>query len=126
MRRAPVVGGLITLGVPYLLGLLIASQEGYNNKKGFLVIPGVGPWLTLLTRESSCDPNLAISTCNEDSNARFALVLDGLLQTTGGVLTAYGFLNTRKRYVRNDWAPQISLTPRWTGRGFDLSLASTF
>jgi len=105
---------------------LIASQEGYNNKKGFLVIPGVGPWLTLITRESSCDPDLAISNCDEDSSARFALVLDGLLQTTGGVLATYGFLNTRKRYVREDWRPQVAITPRWVGRGVDLTLTSTF
>ncbi len=126
IRRGPVVGGFITLGVPYLLGLLIAAQEEYDNKKAFLVIPALGPWLTLLTRDSSCDPSLPISSCDEDSAARFALVLDGLLQTAGGVIAASGLFNKKKRYVRSDWRPQISLVPRPLASGMALTVSGSF
>jgi hypothetical protein len=101
---------------------LIASQEDYSNKKGFLFAPGIGPWLTLLTRSSTCDPSLPISDCSEDWNSRFALVLDGLLQTGGAILTAHGIFNTHKRYVRNDWAPSLAITPRLLGKSPGLSL----
>lgn len=126
VRRGPVIGGLITLGVPYLLGLLVASEESYNNKKGYLVVPGVGPWLTLLLRDSSCDPDLAISSCTEDSSARFVLVIDGLLQTAGGIFVAYGFTNTKKRYVREDWAPRVAVTPMLSADRVGVSVTGAF
>lgn len=137
MRRGPLIGGLITLGVPYLIGLLVASQENYSNKKGYLLIPAVGPWLTLLARDSSCDPTLPISDCVEDSASRFALVLSGILQTGGAVITASGIFNTRKRYMLKleegpppstptVMPPQVSVLPRAMRQGFGFDVVGRF
>lgn len=103
VRRGAVIGGAITGGVPYLLGLLVASSENFTNKRGFLVLPALGPWLTLLTRDSTCDAQLPISECTEDFSTRLVLTIDGLLQTGGAILIASGVLNPRKRYVLEGW-----------------------
>ena len=138
VRRGPLIGGLITLGVPYLIGLLVASQENYSNKKGYLLVPVLGPWLTLITRDSSCDPTLPISDCIEDSASRFVLVLDGILQTGGAVLASSGIFNTRKRYMLKleegpassalpaAAPPSVTLLPRATKRGFGFDLLGHF
>src|SRR5207248_3193025 len=49
-RRGLLIGGAVILGVPYVLGLSIASGEDFPNRTGWLVVPGVGPWITLATR----------------------------------------------------------------------------
>jgi hypothetical protein len=124
-RRGPIIGGLITFAVPYSLSLLVAAQDS-ANKKTWLLVPGFGPWLTLLARDSSCDPNLPIHDCTEDGATRMVLVIDGMLQTAGVIMAATGLLNPLKRFIRSDWAPQVSLRPRLVGKTPALSLSGTF
>ena len=146
VKRGPFIGGLITFGVPYSLGLLVISQDS-ENKKGLLGVPWFGPWLTLLARHSTCDQSLPISDCSEDFGARLLIVIDGILQTGGGIMAASALFNPQKRYARQDLAPQaqqpqqpqqpqqapqvspgpqVSLVPRFFGRAPGVTLFGAF
>jgi hypothetical protein len=120
-----VIAGAITAGVPYLLGLLVASSENFSNKRGFLVVPGVGPWLTLLTRDSTCDRDLPISECTEDFSTRLILTIDGMLQTGGALLVAYGVFNPKRRYVLEN-VGALRFSPRLYPGGVGLGASGKF
>src|SRR5262249_40914375 len=93
---APVTGG------PYLIGLSAASASKFDNKTGFLAIPGLGPWLTLATRDTTtCYDNFGSGvsntyTCPENAAVVMVLVLDALVQTTGAILFLVGIASDRE------------------------------
>jgi hypothetical protein len=111
--------------VPYLLGLLVASSENFSNKRGFLVLPAFGPWLTLLLRDSTCDRDLPISECTEDFSTRLVLTIDGILQTGGAILVAYGALNPKRRYAL-DLPSGLQVSPRLYHGGGGLGASGVF
>jgi hypothetical protein len=87
------------MGVPYALGLSFAGGDNFPNSTGWLVIPGVGPWITLATRDT-CDPN-STQFCADDG-VRTLLILDALMQTAGATLLVVGIAIPKSQLVRND------------------------
>jgi hypothetical protein len=127
VRRGPIIAGSIVFGVPYMLGLLAASADDFPNQSGWLAVPVVGPWVTLVSREDTCD----VPTYDGDDysydctdGVQTLLVLDALMQTTGAVLFVWGVSSTKKVLVRDDAA--WSLTPARVGSGYGFVTRAQF
>lgn len=112
-----VIAGSIVLGTAYFLGLMIAADDDFPNKSGYLLVPALGPWLTLATRDDHCSrdtPEDERIACVGDFFIGFALVIDGAIQTGGAAMLLAGLLAERKYVVPDDSAPRA-------GRGTFLS-----
>ena len=124
-RRGPTIAGAVVFGVPYVLGLTVASSENFPNSTGWLVVPVLGPWITLAARHRSnlygCSTD-TFGSCSSsglddslDSTTRTFLILDGLTQATGAILFIYGVASTKKVMARN-FVGSLQLTPARIGR----------
>jgi hypothetical protein len=128
VRKGAVISGAIIGGVPYVLGLNIAAASGFDNKSYWLVVPGVGPFLTLATRHDDCDERDADGdrplACLGDVFLSMLLVLDGLMQTGGGVALTVGLTAKKKVLVREQAAVRIA--PMRVGRAHGLGVVGSF
>jgi hypothetical protein len=122
MRRGPVIAGTIVLAVPYALGISVASAIDFRDSTGWLILPVLGPWVTLFTRDDVCEPEATF--CDDDQGIRTLLVLDGLMQGTGAALLIWGITSRRQRLLRQDVMWDIG--PRRVGRGFGLGASGRF
>ena len=121
-----VISGAIVFGIPYVLGLSIASGADFDNQSAWLAVPVLGPWITLGAREHDCTVDPDDSTCDVDNaGMRTLYVLDGLIQATGAALFIAGMASSRKRLVRQDVA-QITVTPAKIGSGYGLGAFGRF
>lgn len=126
IRRGPVVAGSIVFGTAYLLGLLVASADDYSNETGWLIVPVLGPWLTLATRNDGCSNDFSSQDycSNDDDGVRTLLTLDGLTQATGAVLFIWGVASRTKWLVPQDQA--FRLAPARLGSGYGLVTSGQF
>ncbi|HYP76605.1 MAG TPA: hypothetical protein VER12_11640 [Polyangiaceae bacterium] len=128
VRRGLVIGGAITLGVPWVLGVTIASGYDFSNQSGWLVVPALGPWLTLATRdtEKNCSVYTQVVTCSQDNSVRTMLVLDGLTQAAGTFMLLYG-LSSTKKVIARDFVGSLHFTPAPMGKlGYGGLLSGEF
>src|SRR3954468_23770453 len=81
-RRGMIIGGTLTLGVPWVLGIVVASGYDFSNQSGWLVVPVLGPWITIASRKTDglCGYG---NSCPDDNGVRTMLILDGLTQAAG-------------------------------------------
>lgn len=126
-RTGLIRGGLLTMGIPWALSVSIAAGVNWDNKSGYLLVPGLGPWLMLLAGGAS--PQCTNSTsdyCVDTSGAlRTLLVMDGIVQTAGLVMLASGLYFPSRRLIRNDVT--VSMMPSRVGAdGYGLGLHGTF
>jgi hypothetical protein len=132
-RRGMLIAGPIVMGVPYLLGLTIASSENFPNSTSWLALPVLGPWLTLASRHRSDSCSNDFNSCSDgsldsgiDSTTRTFLVLDGVMQTAGAVMFIYGLASPRKVIARN-FIGSLQWSPSQFGRtGYGGVLAGSF
>ena len=127
-RRGLVIGGAVTLGVPWVLGVTIASGYDFSNESGWLVIPALGPWLTLATRdtEKDCSVYAQSINCSQDNSVRTVLILDGLTQAAGAFMLIYGLSSTKKVIV-HDFVGNLHFTPAPMGKlGYGGVLSGQF
>jgi len=118
-RRGPIIAGAVVIGSAYALGLAVASTENFPNSTGWLVVPVLGPWITLASRHRqvpSCSEFGCDSTSDDDNTTRTMLILDGLTQATGTILLAYGLSSSRKVIAR-DFVGSLQFVPGEVGRG---------
>jgi hypothetical protein len=122
-RRGMLIAGPVILGVPYVLGLTVASSENFPNSSGWLAVPALGPWITLAARHRSgtCAYSTYASGCTDtidstvDNTTRTFLILDGLMQGAGTILLIYG-LSSTKHVLARDFVGSLQLTPAKIGR----------
>jgi len=124
-RRGMLIAGPVVLGVPYVLGLTVASSENFPNSTGWLAVPALGPWITLAARHRSgtydCTSNSLGSSCYDnldsslDSTTRTFLILDGVGQTLGAVFFIYG-LASPKKVIARDFVGTLHFTPSKIGK----------
>ncbi len=120
-QRGLIIGGSLMLGIPWALGVSIASGDNFSNHSGWMVVPALGPWITLAARENSkvCYPGSTGSspTCFEevDTGTRTMLVLDGITQVVGTVMLVYG-LASPKKVITRDFVGSLHFTPAAMGR----------
>lgn len=133
-RRGPVIAGVVVLSSAYALGLIAGSADNFPNSTGWLVVPVVGPWITLASRhqEQDCSFNssgpISGSCVSSDDNntTRTVLVLDGLTQATGAALLIYGLASPKKVLAR-DFVGRLEFTPAQMGKnGFGGFVMGTF
>ena len=129
VRKGLVIGGSITLGVPYVLGLMLASAANFENKSGWLVVPVVGPVLTLaLRKEHTCDTS-SEDICIETTADRVVgtyLILDTLTQAGGAAMLLIGVAARKTELVRNDVANVVLLPGPVGHAGYGLNAVGTF
>jgi hypothetical protein len=128
-RRGPIIAGSIVLGIPYVLGLWAAAAADFRNHSYWLVVPAIGPMLTLWTRDDACnedadDTNSDAGDCIGDAFLGTFLVLDALMQTAGGAVLIYGVASTKKVLVRE--GAEWSVGPRKVGTGHGFGISGTF
>jgi len=127
VRTGAIVGGALALGIPYLIGLTIASADNFQDNTRWLMVPVAGPWLMIAAhKDPACDPNTDI--CIEQSFntvVRFYLALDGIAQAAGTVLLIWG-LHGRKILVRDGFASNVYVTPQITAQGGGAVIGGRF
>jgi hypothetical protein len=111
VRTGSVVSGAILIGVPYLIGLTVASADNYEDQTRYLLVPVAGPWLMLAMhkRPASCQTDTT-GECITDSLLRFYLTTDGIVQGVGAVLLVWG-MHGRKILVRDAFASSLYVAP---------------
>jgi hypothetical protein len=120
-RRGLLIGGPVILGVPYVLGLAVASGGNFPNSTGWLVVPGIGPWITLALRHkssSTCSDSSTLGDCVDttvDGATRTFLVIDGFMQTAGAAMTIIGIASPRQVIAR-DFVGSLHFAPSPIGR----------
>lgn len=126
-RTGLVIAGAITLGVPYVIGLSFASSYNFGNSSALLIVPGIGPWLTLALHKDRCGSSSIESgfDCMNDGFVRAYLTIDGIAQTTGAILLILGIAAKKEHLVRDQSA--IVVTPVQMGRdGHGLAVIGRF
>jgi hypothetical protein len=123
-RKGLIITGALLTGVPWVLGITFAggAKPSFENQTGWLVLPVLGPWITLATRKTSeCTTTYAGSSStycydNGDEGAkRTLLVFDGLLQATGAVLFIAGIASPKK-VVARDFVGKLHFAPAPMGK----------
>lgn len=121
------LGGVSLWAAPYVTGLIAAAASGFSKGSGWLALPVIGPFVAMGGRSIDCSPlgesNSADGSdlseierkCRESAIAEARvlalLTVDGLLQTTGAILTVAGVLSPREVLLRNDvFPPDTKLT----------------
>jgi hypothetical protein len=129
VRNGSLVGGVTLCGVPYVFGGLAAAIDGFDNQKGWLMLPVVGPWITLAARDDSCPKDSSGHCCTEPgcpgTFAGLFLVFDGLMQGGGAALITFAVAAPRRWAVRGD-TTSIVIVPRFQSGQLGFSLRGAF
>lgn len=126
-KRGLLITGGTLFGLAYGGSLVAAASDG--SDLGWLVVPIVGPFVTLFKQDLSCDadpnqPAMMERTCSEQafsSGRRVALLLvDGLVQVTGAALLLAGLTSSEQQLVRE---PGVVVRPEvgWGTYGVRLN-----
>ena len=118
-----VIGGVIPLGILYLISFSVASTNDFKGPAGWLAVPVVGPfgWLAASHKSAS-----SCYGCDEavDAFERTLVTLDGIFQVTSAAMFVAGLAITRKRLVLTD--PQVYVVPYTSSNAHGLSLIGQF
>src|SRR5436190_4046531 len=110
-------------------GAIAAGADGFDNQKGWLVLPVVGPWITLAARDDSCPKDSSGHCCTEPgcpgTFAGLFLVFDGLMQGGGAALITFAVAAPRRWAVRGD-TTSIGIVPRFQSGQLRFSLRGAF
>ncbi len=122
LRKGFIIGGAVTFGSLYLISLFVAAggadstDPGQSNPEAAMWIPVVGPFIQM-ARTDSATGNLV-------------LAIDGLAQTAGVAMLAYGIFSPAKVLIRNDLAGKntlnVQLTPIVSKSMSGWGLSGTF
>lgn len=128
-RKGLVTAGYIVVGIPWGMGLLVASAGNFANSSGWLAVPVAGPWITMGQRHSSCSNDSDRSAkagleCVGDVFVVMTLIMDGIMQATGGILLTIGYTATKTTLVRDDQAFRV--TPMQIGSGYGFGAVGAF
>ena len=121
-RTGLVIAGVVMVLVPYSIVALSALAADFKNESTWLLLPVLGPWITLGTRDG-CKKGEGL-TCVADGFVSTGLVIDGILQATGAILFLVGYTNPKTELVRNDVGWRFR--PMTIGSGYGAGLISTF
>lgn len=125
-RRGLIIAGSIVTGVPWAFSVTAAAASDYENKTGFLLVPGIGPWLMLLAGGASDRDCEGSDVCSGSrAGVRAVLVFDGLVQSAGATMFVVGLLVPRKRLVPT--FEDVSVMPaQLTADGYGVAAVGTF
>ena len=119
VRNGPLITGIALVGSFYLLGLAAGAGDDFDNQKGWLLLPVLGPWMTLMQREDTCE-------IQDEFGDSCSVVFDGLVQGTGALLMGIGLAVPKTVLVRDD-ARTVRIAPGRVGeQGRGLTIRGTF
>jgi hypothetical protein len=100
IRKGPVIAGAILFGVFYMISSLVAAVSADTSNGGHgdaaLFVPAIGPFIQM--------------TMTSSATGNWALAVDGLAQSGGVALLAYGLMSPQPVLVRNDLG--LTIAPR--------------
>jgi hypothetical protein len=115
------IAGYITGGGAWAGSCIYALANGFENQTGWLFVPIVGPWLTLIARDDSQD-DCSSSPYFPCWGPRDLLIWSSTAQVTGALLV---LASSKTVLVRDTIA--ISVQPVEIGkRGYGLSINGSF
>lgn len=127
-RYGLALGGWLTLGIPYGIGLIAASAGDFDNESMWLLVPVFGPWMTIRRRDyGDCDSEAGDSEnldCVADVFVVMGLIVDGIAQAGGLTMILIGYTAQKQKLVRNDVAWHVG--PRAIGSGYGLAASGSF
>jgi hypothetical protein len=128
-RHGLVVAGSILVGVLWTLGIMAATKENFGDQLGFLLVPGIGPWLTLAAGggKPSYTEKCIADVCEGQRRVdlRPALVVDGIGQTVGAALLVSGLVFPIRHLVQSGVTMSMAPMPIREG-GYGLRLVGNF
>jgi hypothetical protein len=126
-RKGLVISGAIVGGAAYGFGVVGAVDSDFEDNAGYLLIPGVGPWLMLAAGSDPPKPCLTQEVCADsmpDYKPLF-VVAAGLAQVVGTVLFVAGLTSKRRYLERKDL--EVSVVPAALGQGaYGLGVLGAF
>ena len=126
-RKGLVISGAIVGGAAYGFGVVGAVDSDFEDNAGYLLIPGVGPWLMLAAGgdpPQRCPTQEVCADGMPDYKPLF-VVAAGLAQAVGTVLFVAGFTSKRRYLERKDL--EVSVVPAPLGRGaYGLGVIGAF
>lgn len=126
-RKGLVISGAVVGGAAYGFGVVGAVDSGFEDSAGYLLIPGVGPWLMLAAGSDPPKPCATRDVC-PDSMPNYKplfVVAAGVAQAVGTVLFVAGLTSKRRYLERKDL--EVSVVPTSLGQGaFGLGVLGAF
>ncbi len=125
--RGYIIGGSITFGVAYGLGLISATtSQDKDFQAHWLLLPVLGPFIGMTTQHETCARGTVPLHCGRDPDTLVVLAILGGMQTVGAGLFVYGVTHPRQRLLRIDY-PNFVLAPAAVGLGgYGLAAAGMF
>jgi hypothetical protein len=118
-RDGIVAAGLVLFGLGYGGAVAVGASDGFQNKKGYLLVPIFGPAFLLDKRswknDGEATPGFLI----------FGAVMDGGVQGAGLLFALREVVQPQTRLVR-DTALRLSVSPAFARDFFGLSLTGQF
>ncbi len=122
--RGYIIGGSITFGVAYGLGLISAlSSQDKDFQAHWLLLPVLGPFIGMTTQHDTCTRGTVPPHCGRDPDTLVTLALFGGMQIVGAGLFTYGVTHPRQRLLRVDY-PNFVVAPSAVGL-FGYGFAAT-
>jgi hypothetical protein len=124
-RKALVISGAIVGGAAYGFGVVGAFDSEFEDNAGYLLIPGVGPWLMLAAGSDPPKGCPMQEVCSMSDYKPLFVVAAGLAQAVGTVLFVAGLTSKRRYLERKDL--EVSVVPAPLGRGaYGLGVIGAF
>ena len=115
--RGYIIGGSITFGVAYGLGLISAlSSQDKDFQAHWLLLPVLGPFIGMATQHDTCTRGTVPPVCQRDPDTLVTLAIFGGMQIVGAGLFMYGVTHPRQRLLRTDH-PSFVVAPGPVGLG---------
>ncbi len=125
--RGLLISGWLVTGIGYGMGVMGAAVADFANESSWMLVPVIGPWLTLGAREYySCKHedsdgdgrDDADPECTQDALVILGLALNGMMQGAGAALLFMGYSIKKKKLIREDMhvgiAPgRVTFAMRW-------------
>jgi hypothetical protein len=127
-RLALIVPGVAVLGAAWLTSVVFAAL----TRQGTLAVPVVGPWMTAadMPRSQCSSGDTDDGWCGVGAGIgqtlTALLVIDGVLQTAGALLSLYGAATPRSVLVRKDLVSFHVLPTSVGNGGYGVSLVGRF
>jgi hypothetical protein len=124
--RAELSSGLLTLGLTYGAGVVVAATSG-RDADHRMFVPVAGPWMALFDRG---DCSVAGRSCATETAYDVLIVADGIGQALGSLMIIGAFLHPEERTVTRSTTalakPTIHLAPAAVSTGYGLAALGTF
>ncbi|HKO49445.1 MAG TPA: hypothetical protein VJV79_17070 [Polyangiaceae bacterium] len=127
-QQGLIVGGTLTLVIPWALGVAAAGSSDFSNQSGWLLVPVLGPWINIAARKPELTCRFSGDACHveADNSYRIVMIIDGLTQAAGAFMLVYG-LASPKEVVTRDLVSRLHFTPAQMGKlGYGGVLSGEF